>query len=193
MPRATANATMTTARIARGTKIADPPPAPGELNALMSSTRNDATTNAKNRDAKNTKAAARRTKRLLMRQRSDGPLGGQASPCGHHGGRFPVVQERLPHVPRRRSGGTLGLVVGEAIADAIHGQQVTRLAGIGLELAADVLHVRVDGAFVGLEFDAVHRVEQLRAREDAAGRARERDEELELRRRKLHRTIADAP
>src|SRR5881397_152133 len=96
-----------------------------------------------------------------------------------------IPQCRRPAVPLR-------LLIGEAIADAVHRQQVTRLARIGLELATDVLHVRVDGTFVRLERDAVHRVEQLRACEDPARRARERSEELELRRRELHGTRADA-
>src|SRR5438876_3686960 len=76
-------------------------------------------------------------------------------------------------------------VIREAIPHAVHGEQITWLARVGLELAADVLHMRVDRALVGLEGDAVDRVEELRAREHAARRARERREELELRGREL--------
>src|SRR5688500_2069098 len=84
------------------------------------------------------------------------------------------------------------LVLGGAIADAIHGQQGPRRARIGLKLAADVLHVRFDRAFIRLERDAMQCVEQLPARKDAAGRACERSEELELRRGELDRAVADA-
>src|SRR5881396_1997652 len=48
----------------------------------------------------------------------------------------------------RRQEAPLGLLISEAVADAVHRQQETRLARIGLELPTDVLHVRVDGTFV---------------------------------------------
>lgn len=59
---------------------------------------------------------------------------------------------------------------------------------IRFDLAADVLDVCVDGAFVGLDCHAVHCVEQLRTGEDATGLARHTEQKLELRRRQL-----DAP
>src|SRR3970282_2067692 len=71
--------------------------------------------------------------------------------------------------------------VREAVADAVDGEQVARLPRVGLELAPDVLHVRVDGPLVGFERDAVHRVEELAAREHTPGLAGEREQELELR------------
>src|SRR5438477_11176855 len=48
---------------------------------------------------------------------------------------------------RRPAGRSL---IGEAISDAVHRQQVAGPVGVGLELPADVLDVRVDGPFVGL-------------------------------------------
>src|SRR5262245_45043452 len=36
--------------------------------------------------------------------------------------------------------------IGEPVADAVDGQHVARTAGLGLDLLAQVLHVRVDGA-----------------------------------------------
>src|SRR5438270_9454825 len=72
------------------------------------------------------------------------------------------------------------VVVPEPVPDPVHREEMARLAGIRLELSADVLHVRVDRAFVRLECDAVHRVEELRPREHAARLAGERRDELEL-------------
>jgi len=74
----------------------------------------------------------------------------------------------------------------------MHRLQVPRLTGIRLELATDVLHVRVDRALVRLERDAVHGVEQLRPGEDPAGLPGERGEQLELGRREVHLTVAGA-
>src|SRR5207244_5564744 len=71
-------------------------------------------------------------------------------------------------------------VIREAIPDAVDGEQITWLARVGLELAADVLHVRVDRALVRLEGDAVDRVEELRAGEHTTRRSSERREELEF-------------
>src|SRR3954470_8472268 len=56
---------------------------------------------------------------------------------------------------------------------------------VRLDLAPQVLHVRVDRALVAVVVVALHPVDQLEAREDAAGRAGEREEQLELRRREL--------
>src|ERR1700709_2930826 len=50
----------------------------------------------------------------------------------------------------------------------------------GLELAADVLHMAVDGAIVRLGVGAARGVEQLGAGEDPAGVAGESGEDLEL-------------
>ena len=57
----------------------------------------------------------------------------------------------------------------ELVSDAVDRQQVPRPARIRLELAADVLDVRVDRAFEGLHLVAADGIEQLRPREDAAG------------------------
>src|SRR5438105_10327570 len=61
-------------------------------------------------------------------------VGGNGSPSGHQWG--------------RNSG------IGEPVADPVHGEQIARRAGHGLDLLADVLHVRVDRALVGLDRDA---------------------------------------
>src|SRR5919198_1154562 len=63
--------------------------------------------------------------------------------------------------------GSSGSVIGEPVSHAVDGQNVAGGAGGGLDLLAEILHVRVDGTFVGLERDAVDGVEQLAAREDA--------------------------
>ena len=52
-------------------------------------------------------------------------------------------------------------LVREPVANAIDGQDVAGLAWVGLELAADVLDVRVDCPLVRLERDAVDGVEEL--------------------------------
>ena len=70
--------------------------------------------------------------------------------------------------------------VRHAVADAVDGEEVPRRARVGLDLAADVLDVGVDRPLVRLEGHAVDRVEQLRAREDAPGLARQRRQQLEL-------------
>ena len=61
------------------------------------------------------------------------------------------------------------------------------LRGSRLDLPADVLDVRVDGALEGVDVGAADRVEQLRAREDAARLACKRGEELEFGRRQVDR------
>src|SRR6185503_18173698 len=85
----------------------------------------------------------------------------------------------------------LRLRLGDAIADAVHGLDEARPRGVRLELAADVLDVRVDGALVALEGHAVHRVEKLGAGEDAAGLSGHRHEDLELGRGQVHRAARD--
>src|SRR5438132_2353058 len=79
----------------------------------------------------------------------------------------------------------------EPVADAIDRLEVAGRRRQGLDLPADVLHVRVDGALVRLERDAADRLEQLGAREDAAGLGGKRGEELELRRRELDGPAGD--
>src|SRR5258708_13747578 len=83
---------------------------------------------------------------------------------------------------RTRASHGSSLVVPEAVPHAMDRLQVVRLARIGLELAADVLHVRVDRALVPLEPHAVDRVEEPRARESAPGLARQRAAALQHRR-----------
>src|SRR5581483_12121485 len=62
--------------------------------------------------------------------------------------------------------------LGDPVADAEDGLQVARRVRVGLDLAADVLDVRVDGALVGLHRDAVDGVEELRPGEHPTGLAR---------------------
>ena len=78
------------------------------------------------------------------------PATTEAVPCGRSN---PIV--RVGVRARSRS------LVREPIAHAIDGQDVAGLAWVGLEFAADVLDVRVDCSFVGLERDAVDGVEKL--------------------------------
>src|SRR5262245_10887266 len=58
--------------------------------------------------------------------------------------------------------------LGEAVPETVDGLDVARAGRVGLDLAAQVLDVGVDGALVGLERDPVEGVEQLSAGEDAA-------------------------
>ena len=68
------------------------------------------------------------------------------------------------------------------IANAEDRQHVARRRRwIRLELAPDVLDVRVDGALVGIEGLTVDGVEQLTAGEDPAGVARQRGQECRTR------------
>jgi hypothetical protein len=73
-----------------------------------------------------------------------------AVPCGRPN---PFVRAGLPGRSRP--------LVREPIAHAVDGQDVAGLAWVGLELAADVLDVRVDCSLVRLERDAVDGVEKL--------------------------------
>src|SRR5580765_3521527 len=57
---------------------------------------------------------------------------------------------------------------GEFVAHPVHGEDVLGAARIRLDLPADVLDVRVDGAFEGVDVGAADCVEQLRAGEDAS-------------------------
>ena len=51
------------------------------------------------------------------------------------------------------------LFIHEFVADAVHRQQVSRLARFHFNLAAHVLHVRVDRPFVGFEGHTVDGVQ----------------------------------
>ena len=76
---------------------------------------------------------------------------------------------------------------GEFVAHPVHGEDVLGAARIRLDLPADVLDVRVDGALEGVDVGAADRVEQLPAREDAARPACKRGEQLEFGRRQIDR------
>ena len=117
----------------------------------------------------------KRNGRRDRRRRMPGPrYGGHGSLRGHHGGRAVAAPVR-PHDSAH------------PIADAVDGLDIPRVARIGLDLAADVLDVRVDGALERLDVGAAHGVEQLGAREHAAGLPRQRGQQLELRRREIDR------
>ena len=77
------------------------------------------------------------------------------------------------------------LPVRKFVAYAIHRQEVTRFVRVRFDLAPDVFDMRIDLALIGFKRDAVHRVEQLRACEDAAGLARERCHQLKFSRRQF--------
>src|SRR4249919_1145274 len=124
-----------------------------------------------NRKNSPTPIAIRRTNRLRIAPQPSAERGGKGSSDGHHGGR--------PPGPRRRS------CIGEPVADAMDSDDVPRGTGRGLDLPADVLHVRIDRALVGLDRDAVYGVEQLGAGEHTTGLAREGHEELKLGRREV--------
>src|SRR5687767_11617983 len=73
---------------------------------------------------------------------------------------------------RRRFGESLGResarqlrFVGESVADAIDGLNVSGRAAVRLELPAQVLDVRVDRSFIRLEGHAANGFQQLRASE----------------------------
>src|SRR5262249_8549592 len=80
-----------------------------------------------------------------------------------------------PHGRRRSSG------IREPVPHAMDRQDVARPAGLRLDLASEVLHVRVDRAVVRIDRDAVQRILELPAGEDPAGLADHRAQELELR------------
>jgi hypothetical protein len=81
------------------------------------------------------------------------PATTEAVPCGRPN---PIVRADLPGRP-----GHSRPLVREPVAHAIDGQDIAGLARVGLELAADVLDVRVDCPLVRLECDAVDGVEKL--------------------------------
>ena len=79
---------------------------------------------------------------------------------------------------RRRS--RVQVRVRERVSDAVHGPDVAGRTRIGLQLAAEVADVAVDRPLVRLEREAVYGVQELRARPDAPGLARQRRQQLEL-------------
>src|SRR6266508_333607 len=125
-------------------------------------------------------SANRMPKRLGNRRRPPphppGPRGGNGSVSGHHGGRRPGP---------RRSG------IGEPVPDAVDGEQVPGASRHRLELLADVLDMGVNRPLVGLERDAVDRVQELATGEHAARLAHQRRKELELGRGQLDRPAGD--
>src|SRR5438093_6754379 len=140
----------------------------------------------------------RRRNRVRTPRHAAEPDGGKGSPSGHHGGRKPGPRwnpaPRQCPGPRGRSPGRgwpSGSLIGEPIAHPVHREEVSRLPRGGLDLPPDVLHVRVDGALVRLDGDAVDRVEQLGPGEHAAGLADQRGEEVELRRCEVDRPAFD--
>src|SRR5213593_4224142 len=88
------------------------------------------------------------------------------------------------------SEGPVAVSFGELVAHPVHGEDVARAARIRLDLPPDVLDVRVDGALEGIDVGAAHRVEQLRAGEDAAWLSRELGEQQKLGRRQIDRRPA---
>src|SRR5438552_5080125 len=86
----------------------------------------------------------------------------------------------------RRPPSLLGRL-GEAVAHAEH-----RLDVVLPDLLADVFDVRIDRALVGLESDASHRVEQLRACEHATWLPRHGGNDLEFALGQVHSVAAEA-
>src|SRR6185295_3326940 len=80
----------------------------------------------------------------------------------------------------RRSGS--GLLLGENVARAAHGDEAARLLRIVLDRRADARDVHVDRAVEGLERLASYQVHQRVARQYAAGVFRKRHDELVLQR-----------
>src|SRR5262245_51640194 len=73
------------------------------------------------------------------------------------------------------------------VTDPVHRQDVSRLSWIGLDLASEVLDVRVDRAIERLALLATERVEQLSAREHASRVPRHHRQELEFSRCEIDR------
>ena len=65
----------------------------------------------------------------------------------------------------------------EFVTHAVHGEDVFA----GFQLAPQVADVRINGALVTFKCHAAHRIEQLRAGEDAPGLAHQRGHDLKLR------------
>src|SRR6266540_6749075 len=83
-------------------------------------------------------------------------------------------------------------VVGKLIPDPIDCEDVARVAGIGLELAAQILDVRVHGAVESGVVHVVRQLQELRASERAARLAGQDRQQVELGRGQLDRRSADA-
>src|SRR5919106_446279 len=164
-------------RIAVGTRSALRSPTPSAPETTI--TASALVANSRRKNVANAKPTRRRKRRRRPAHHGP-PRGGKGSFSGHHGGRNP-----RPGPHRRWS------PIGEPVADAVDGQEVSGPAGHRLDLLPDVLHVCVDGPLVRLEGDAVHRVEELRAREDSPGLSGHGGHELELRRREVDRPAAD--
>src|SRR5712691_1631503 len=115
---------------------------------------------------------------------------GPGTACGLANARARRPREARPRPratteARRVAGARPSSRVGSLVAHAVDGEDVARVARVRLELAAQVLDVRVDGAVEALTRLAAHGVEELRAREDAAGMPGQRGQELELRGREV--------
>ncbi len=71
--------------------------------------------------------------------------------------------------------------IGELVADAVDRQHVAGISRIWLELPPHVLHVRIDRAVERFDAITLNGIDQLRAREHAAGLRRERREPARMR------------
>src|SRR5207244_10405729 len=115
--------------------VAEPALAPSSVPTAQASSNSALTAISSTRPKKQ---PTRRMNRPRIRRQPAGPDGGQASPSGHHGGRSPLPQRR----PQRWSG------IGQAVADAIDGQQALGSVRVGLDLAPQVLDMGVDRPLV---------------------------------------------
>src|SRR5438094_10321623 len=80
---------------------------------------------------------------------------------------------------------------GEPVPHAEHREQIAWIVRIRLDLAAQVLDVRVDGALIGLERNPANRTQQLSAAEDTPWLAHHGRQQLELGWRQLDPAPAD--
>ena len=80
----------------------------------------------------------------------------------------------------------------EAVAQAAQRHEIPRPVGIRLDLLPQIRHLVVDDAIGHVRVAAPDLVEQLRAREQAAGALDERRQQLEFERREVDR-LAAAP
>src|SRR5687767_7031955 len=92
----------------------------------------------------------------------------------------------------RRSVYVLPLRLGQAVANAVNGEDVAGLCRRWLDLAADVLDVGIDSPLEGLKRHAMDGVQQLDSSKDSAGLANQRQKQLELRRSQFNGVSADA-
>src|SRR5215475_6164873 len=91
-----------------------------------------------------------------------------------------------PKIPRSAIPGQAEPVT--AAKDGLHNSGV---GGVLLDLAPQVLHVRVDRPLVAIEFVAADAVDQLEPRVHPAGYGGERDEDAPLGRSQVHRLTPD--